>query len=145
MFFLEASPYLDQKTSNKINFYFKYMMNLLLPIVFDNRNRNQNISGTTYRSDLCLYAKQMGEHHITARIKHRSIFTDGDIKENMCRICIGTLCIVCHLVETEYCLNPNSTNSSVQQNLRLDYILTQLSTPPTHHHKLSVVVVNCPS
>jgi hypothetical protein len=30
-----------------------------------------------------------------------------------------------------YCLNPNSANSSVQQNLRLDYILTQLSTPPT--------------
>ena len=29
------------------------------------------------------------------------------------------------------CLNPNSTNSSVQQNLRLDYILTPSSTPPT--------------
>ena len=29
-----------------------------------------------------------------------------------------------------YCLNPNSTNSSVQQNLRLDYILTPSSTHP---------------
>ena len=30
-----------------------------------------------------------------------------------------------------YCQNPNSTNSSVQQSLRLDYILTERSTPPT--------------
>jgi hypothetical protein len=44
------------------------------------------------------------------------------------------------------CQNPNSTNNSIEQNLRLDYILTQLSTPPHHHHhKLSVVVVNCPT
>ena len=34
-----------------------------------------------------------------------------------------------------YCQNPNSTNSSIQQSLRLDYILTPSSThhhPPTH-------------
>ena len=52
-----------------------------------------------------------------------------------------------------YCQNPNSTNNSIELNLRLDYILTERSThhpthQPTHHpthHKLSVVVVNCPS
>ena len=43
-----------------------------------------------------------------------------------------------------YCQNPNSTISSIQLSLRLDYILTQRSTHPPHH-KLSVVVVNCPS
>jgi hypothetical protein len=39
-----------------------------------------------------------------------------------------------NLATLNYCLNPNSTNSSVQQNLRLDYILTERSThhpPPT--------------
>ena len=44
-----------------------------------------------------------------------------------------------------YCLNPNSTNNSIELNLRLDYILTQLSTHHPPPHKLSVVVVNCPS
>ena len=42
-----------------------------------------------------------------------------------------------------YCQNPYSTNNSIELNLRLDYILTERST--TTHHKLSVVVVNCPS
>ena len=39
------------------------------------------------------------------------------------------------------CQNPNSTISSIQLSWRLDYILTQRST----HHKISVVVVKCPS
>jgi hypothetical protein len=33
------------------------MMNLLKTIGFDNQNQNQNMSGTAYSSDLCLYAK----------------------------------------------------------------------------------------
>ena len=34
-------------------------------------------------------------------------------------------------MESEFnCQNPNSTNNSIELNLRLDYILTQLSTPP---------------
>jgi hypothetical protein len=36
------------------------------------------------------------------------------------------------------CQNPNSTNNSIELNLRLDYILTARS---SHHHKLFVVVV----
>ena len=47
-----------------------YMMNLLQTIEFINRNWSQNISGTIYRSDLCLYAKRTGGHHLTANIKH---------------------------------------------------------------------------
>ena len=44
------------------------------------------------------------------------------------------------------CWNPNSTNNSIELNLRLDYILTARSTTTHHHpppppHKLSVVVV----
>ena len=42
-------------------------------IGFDNQNRKQNISGTAYRSDLCLYAKRMGEHPFTAHIKHITV------------------------------------------------------------------------
>jgi hypothetical protein len=50
------------------------------------------------------------------------------------------------LSPVKYCQNPNSTNNSIEVNLRLDYILTERSTPPTTNHKLSVVVVvNCPS
>ena len=50
-----------------------YAMNLLQTIKFDNRNRKKNISGTVYRSDLCLYAKRAGGHHLTAHMKHRSV------------------------------------------------------------------------
>ena len=48
-------------------------MNVLQTIEFDNRNRNQNISGTACLSDLCLYAKRTGGHPITAHIKHRTV------------------------------------------------------------------------
>ena len=49
-----------------------------------------------------------------------------------------------------YCQNPNSSNNSIELNLRLDYILTARSTTqpphPTPPHKLSVVVVvSCPA
>ena len=37
-----------------------------------------------------------------------------------------------------YCRNPNSTNSSVQQSLRLDYILTPRSTHHPPPHKLDL-------
>ena len=47
-----------------------YTMNTLQAIEFDNQNRNKNISGTIYCSDLCLYAKRTGGHHLTADIKH---------------------------------------------------------------------------
>ena len=47
-----------------------YTMNTLQTIEFDDKNRNKNISGTIYRSDLCLYAKRTGGHRITAHIKH---------------------------------------------------------------------------
>ena len=50
-----------------------YVMNLLQTIKFDNRNRKKNISGTNYRSDLCLYAKRAGGHHLTAHMKHRHV------------------------------------------------------------------------
>ena len=41
--------------------------------------------------------------------------------------------IIYSLRNSKNCLNPNSTKSSVQQNLRLDYILTPSSTThPTH-------------
>ena len=46
-----------------------------------------------------------------------------------------------------YCQNPNSTKTSVQQSLRLDYILTVISTPPTTPPPGTltvVVVVNWP-
>ena len=43
------------------------------------------------------------------------------------------------------CQNPNSTNNSIELNLRLDYILTERSTPPTTTQTLPVVVVNCPA
>jgi hypothetical protein len=35
--------------------------------------------------------------------------------------------------ERDNCQNPNSTNNSNELNLRLDYILTERSTPPHHH------------
>ena len=35
-----------------------------------------------------------------------------------------------------YCQNPNSTNNSIELNLRLDYILTASSTPPTTNYLL---------
>ena len=41
--------------------------------------------------------------------------------------------------ELSFCLNPNSTISSVQQNLRLDYILTYTTHPP---HKLFLYTLN---
>ena len=50
-----------------------YTMNTLQTIEFDNQNRNKNISGTIYRSDLCLYAKRAGGHHLTAHIKHGTV------------------------------------------------------------------------
>ena len=42
------------------------------------------------------------------------------------------LCL-CKILATllVYCQNPNSTKSSIQQSLRLDYIITERSTPPT--------------
>ena len=46
-------------------------------IGFDNQNRKQNISGTAYRSDLCLRAKRMGGHPSTAHIKHRTLALIG--------------------------------------------------------------------
>ena len=49
------------------------MMNLLQTTGFDNRNRNQNISGTACLSDLCLYAKRTGGHQLTAHIKYRTV------------------------------------------------------------------------
>ena len=50
-----------------------YTMNTLQTIEFDNQNRNKNISGTVYRSDLCLYAKRAGGHHLTTHMKHKSV------------------------------------------------------------------------
>ena len=50
-----------------------YTMNTLLTIEFDNQNLNKNISGTIYPSDLCLYGKQTGGHHLTAHIKHITV------------------------------------------------------------------------
>ena len=50
-----------------------YMMNLLETIGFDNQTRNQNISGTAYLSDMCLYAKRTGGHPITAHVKHITV------------------------------------------------------------------------
>ena len=43
-----------------------------------------------------------------------------------------------------YCQNPNSTNNSIDLNLRLDYILTERS---THHPTTNSLLffVNCPS
>ena len=38
------------------------------------------------------------------------------------------------------CQNPNSTNSSIQQSLRLDYILTPWSTPPTTTNSLLLLL-----
>ena len=40
-----------------------------------------------------------------------------------------------------YCQNPNSTISSIQQSLRLDYILTQRSTTTTTHHTKSTCIL----
>ena len=37
-----------------------------------------------------------------------------------------------------YCQNPNSTNSSIEQNLRLDYILTPCRDPP---HTISLLLL----
>ena len=73
-----------------------YAMNLLQTIEFDNSYRNKNISGTVYRSDLCLYAKRAGGRHLTAHIKQRPaafLWTEisGEIK---CRISFGTPCIL---------------------------------------------------
>ena len=41
------------------------------------------------------------------------------------------------------CQNPNSTKTSVQQSLRLDYILTVISTPPhpPHHQELTMLLL----
>jgi hypothetical protein len=50
-----------------------YMMSLLLTIGFDNQNQNQNISGTAYSTDLCLYAKRTGGHPFTGHVKHRTV------------------------------------------------------------------------
>ena len=41
------------------------------------------------------------------------------------------------------CQNPNSTNSSIQQSLRIDYIITCRSTHPPSRTLRIVVVVNC--
>jgi hypothetical protein len=49
------------------------MMNLLKTIEFDNQNRNQNISGTAYLSDMFLYAKRTGGHHTSANTKHTTV------------------------------------------------------------------------
>ena len=56
------------------------------------------------------------------------------------------------LIKLIYCQNPNSTISSIQLSLRLDYILTQRSTPPTHHPPQTQLVYsklgradNCPA
>ena len=47
---------------------------------------------------------------------------------------VNILCFFCNI-----CLNPNSTNNSIELNLRLDYILTQLSTH--HHHTNSLLLL----
>ena len=44
-----------------------------------------------------------------------------------------------------YCQSPNSTNSSIQQSLRLDYILTSDPRPTTTQTLCVVVVINCPA
>ena len=41
-------------------------------------------------------------------------------------------------ISDKNCQNPNSTNSSIQQSLRLDCILNQRSTTHHHPHKLSL-------
>ena len=43
------------------------------PENIENQNRNKNISGTIYRSDLCLYSKRSGGHHLTAHMKQRPV------------------------------------------------------------------------
>ena len=50
-----------------------YTMNTLQTIEFDNQNQNKNISGTIYRSDLCLYAKRTEGHQLTAHVRYRSV------------------------------------------------------------------------
>ena len=50
-----------------------FTINTLQTIEFVNQNTNKNISGTIYCSDLCLYAKQAGGHHLTAHIKHGTV------------------------------------------------------------------------
>ena len=53
------------------------------------------------------------------------------------KICIRTLTLV-----NVYCQNPNSTNNSIELNLRLDYILTERSTThPPHHHTNSLLLL----
>ena len=50
-----------------------YLLSKWFCIGFVNQNRNQNISGTAYRSDLCLYGKRTGGHNFNAHIKHITV------------------------------------------------------------------------
>ena len=50
-------------------------------------------------------------------------------------LCISISCVPFRngTAAMAYCQNPNSTISSIQQSLRLDYILRERSTTTTHH------------